>query len=149
MQITGLDPAPFASLFTDDAALAARNGRRVIADAPIGFPCRVSLEDAQPGDELVLVNYAHHVVDTPYRASGPIYVRRGAKQFSSNALPAMLRKRLLSVRAYDATGILVEADVCPGSDVDPLIARMLADEAVGYLHVHLAKPGCFACRIDR
>jgi len=149
MQITGLDPAQFDSLFTDDAALAARHGRKVIADAPVGFPCRVSLEDARPGDELVLVNHAHHVVDTPYRASGPIYVRRNATRFSGTTLPAMLRTRVLSVRAYSATGNLVEADVCPGSDVDPIIARMLADDAVGYLHVHLAKPGCFACRIDR
>src|SRR5262249_195367 len=130
-------------------ALAARHGRRVVADAPIGFPCRVSLEDARPGDELVLVNYAHHVVDTPYRASGPIYVRRNAAQYSGTRLPEILRNRILSVRAYDATGILVEADVCPGSDVDPMIARMLANDEVGYLHVHLAKPGCFACRIDR
>jgi hypothetical protein len=148
MQVTGLDPTAFESLFNDDAALAERGGRKVIADGP-GYPCRVSLEDARAGDELVLVPYAHHVVDTPYRASGPVYVRRGATRFSGTALPAMLRTRILSVRAYDAHGNLVDADVCPGSDVDPIIARMLADDAIGYLHVHLAKPGCFACRIDR
>jgi hypothetical protein len=148
MQITGLDPAQFAPLFTDDAALAARGGRKVIADGP-GYPCRVSLEDARAGDELVLVPYAHHVVDSPYRASGPVYARRDAARFSGTALPAMLRTRILSLRAYDRDGNLVEADVCPGSDVDPIIARMLASDVVGYLHVHFAKPGCFACRIDR
>ena len=148
MQVTGLDPAQFASLFTDDVSLVARGGRKVIAHGP-GYPCRVSLEDARAGDELVLVPYAHHVVDTPYRASGPVYVRRGAKQWAGTALPEMLRTRMLSVRAYDPRGDLVDADVCPGTDVDPIIGRMLADRAIGYLHVHFAKPGCFACRIDR
>ena len=148
MQITGLDPSQFASLFTDDAALAALGGRKLIADGP-GHPCRVSLEDTRAGDDLVLVPYSHHVVDTPYRGSGPIYVRRGATQFVGTTLPPLLRTRLLSVRGYDARGNLVEADVCPGSDADPLIARMLADDAIAYLHVHYAKPGCFACRIDR
>src|SRR5215470_56363 len=148
MQITGLDPAQFATLFTDDAALAARNGRRVIADGP-GYPCRVSLEEARAGDELVLLNFEHQPAASPYRARGPIYVRRGATRFAGTEIPELLRSRLLSVRAYDDRGNIAEADVCPGTDVEPVIHRMFGDATVAYLHVHFAKPGCFACRIDR
>src|SRR5262245_20221876 len=119
MQITGLDPAQFAPLFTDDAALAALNGRRVIADDSGGFPCRVSLEDARAGDELVLFTFEHQPTTSPYRARGPIYVRRGATRFAGTEIPDLLRSRLLSVRAYDDRGNIVEADVCPGTDVEP------------------------------
>ncbi|HEV7555255.1 MAG TPA: DUF1203 domain-containing protein, partial [Kofleriaceae bacterium] len=55
----------------------------------------------------------------------------------------------LSVRAYSAAGDLVTADVCEGVALDELVARQFAEAEVGYIHVHFAKPGCFACRIDR
>ena len=79
--IRGLSPEPFRPLFAlDDAALAARNIRRVIADSDRGFPCRVTLQDARQGETLLLLPYLHHDVAGPYRASGPIYVREAAMQ---------------------------------------------------------------------
>ena len=148
--IRGLDPERFAPLFTDPIQLAARGGRRVLADAPTGFPCRVSLADARPGDELVLVPFEHHAAASPYRASGPIFVRRGAEVFDAvDRVPEMLRSRQLSVRAYDARGDLVRAEVCPGAELEPTIEELFAAPEIRTLHVHFAKPGCFACRVDR
>ena len=80
-RVIALDPSQFAPLFDlDDQALLARGMRRVIADRHPGFPCRVSLVDAEPGEELLLLPFQHLDVDSPYRASGPIYVRRGAER---------------------------------------------------------------------
>ena len=150
MHILGLDPNRFDPWFDlDDAELAARGARRVIADSSPGYPDRVSLADASVGDELLLVPFAHHVTDTPYRASGPVFVRRGVRQYDADRIPDALRSRTLSVRAYSAAGDLVTADVCEGVALDTVVARQFAELEVGYIHVHFAKPGCFACRIDR
>ena len=149
--IRGLEPERFTSLFTDPIQLAARGGRRVVADAPTGFPCRVSLEDARPGDELVLVPFEHHATPSPFRASGPIYVRRHAPApFDAiDRVPAMLRTRQLSVRGYDVYGNLAAAELGPGTELEALIAALFGQPEVSYLHVHFAKPGCFACRVTR
>ena len=149
--IRGLDPKLFAPYFAvSDAELAALHARRVIADGP-GYPCRVSLVDASPGDELVLCHHAHHDVASPYRAAGPIFVRRAATASASfvDVVPPVLATRLLSVRAYDAAGDLVAAEVVPGAELRAQIERMFGDPAVAYLHAHNARPGCFAARIDR
>jgi hypothetical protein len=148
--ITGLDPAAFASYFAmSDAELAAAGARRVVADGD-GYPCRVSLVDAAPGEELVLCPFTHHDTASPYRAAGPIYVRRGAtRAVHVDEVPRVLSSRLLSVRAYDATGDMQAADVIAGGELAAHVVRMLADPAIAYLHVHNARPGCFAARIDR
>lgn len=151
-QITGLSPESFQSLFElSDAELKKRGIRRCIADEKPGFPCRVSLEDAEPGEELLLLPFEHQGSDSPYRASGPIFVRRAVTQrFSAvNTIPEQLRLRFLSVRAYDSLGMMREADVCDGKELETMINRYFTDPAVEYLHVHNARPGCFACRIDR
>lgn len=151
-QLRGLDPARFQPLFElPDEALAARGMRRLRADAPIGYPCRTSLVDAAVGDELLLLSFEHQPADSPYRAAGPIFVRRGVDRAACFAgeLPAYLTDRLLSVRAYDATDSIVAAEVVPGAEAAPLFERLLARGDVAYLHVHFARHGCFACRVDR
>jgi hypothetical protein len=149
--VSSLPLEPFAPLFAlDDAALAARDMLRVVADARFAFPCRVSLEDAEPGERLILLNYEHQPAESPFRASHAIYVREGATPAAaSDALPPALRRRLLSLRAFDQAGMLRDADVTPGAEAEPVIVRMLADPGVAYLHAHYAKPGCYAARIDR
>jgi hypothetical protein len=150
--LRGLEPALFEKLFDlDDAALAVRGMRRVKSDAPVGFPCRISLEDAPVGEELLLLPFTHQDGATPYRASGPIFVRRGRSQAARmvNELPTYLTLRPLSVRAYDAADEMVDAEVVDGREAAPLIERYLARADVAYLHVHFARRGCFACRIDR
>ena len=149
---TGLPLSPFEPFFAlDDDALAARGMRRVTADAKPGFPCRVSLADAEPGERLILLPFEHQPAHSPYRASGPIFVREAARApFDEvGVVPPVLRGRQLSVRAYDAAGLMVDADVLGGDDVERTIARFFACADVAYLHVHNAKRGCYACRIDR
>jgi len=148
--IAGLDPAPFQHYIAmSDGELAALHARRVISDGD-GQPCRVSLVDAAAGEELLLVHYMHHAVDTPYRASGPIYVRRAAtRSVFVDEVPLLLRTRVLSLRAYDAAGFMREAAVMPGAELEMHVARMFADAKTVYLHAHYAQPGCFAARIDR
>jgi len=151
-RFAALSYAPFASLFDlDDAALEARGARRMVVEETPGTPCRVSLQDAEIGETVILVPFAHHDVASPYRASGPIFVRKGARAatYAPGEVPPLLRHRLLSVRAYDREGMMVEADVAAGSELEPVLQRMLALDRVAYLHVHNAKPGCFACAVER
>ena len=151
-QISALRRDDFRELFSlDDEALALRGAKRYIADRKPGFPCRVSLEDAEPGEHVVLVPFHHQSTRTPYRASGPIFVREAAQTASlpPDVVPAVLHTRLLSVRAYDALDLMTDADVVDGRELDSLLTRMLERDGVSYLHIHFARPGGYACRVDR
>lgn len=147
----GLPPSQFEPLSAlDDAELEARGMRRMTADAKPGFPCRVSLEDAEPGERLILLPFEHQDANSPYRASGPIFVREDVARFdAAGVVPSVLRGRLLSLRAYDEAGFIVDADVVQGDEVETAIERFFARDDVGYIHIHNAKRGCFACRIER
>jgi Protein of unknown function (DUF1203) len=151
-RITGLPADLFRPLFgLPDDALARRGARRVVADAAPGFPDRVELRDAEPGETLILVNHVHLPLDTPYRASHAVYVLENAGETFDrvNELPPVLRVRLLSLRAFDAAQMLVDADVVQGRDAEPAIERLLANPRTAYLHAHYAKAGCYAARIER
>ena len=151
-QVSGLPVAQFAPLFgLSDAELAQRDIVRQTADMSPGFPCRVSLRDAEPGETLLLLNFEHLAVASPYRSRHAIYVREYAEnaRVAVDEIPAVLRLRLLSLRAFDERGMLLDADVVNGHEVEPLIERMLGQTGVEYIHVHNAKPGCFAARVDR
>ncbi len=151
-QLVGLPHEPFEPLFQlPDAELAARGMRRTVATAGSGFPCRVSLEDAAAGDELMLLPYEHQPANSPYRASGPIFVRRHARQ---RALPVgtvtpYVTTGLMSVRAYDGQHLIVDAAVCEGTHVADEIRRQFANGEVEYIHLHNARRGCFSCRVER
>ena len=151
-QISGLPLARFAPLFAlSDAELAKRNiVRQVVATSP-GTPCRVSLQDAEPGEKVLLLNYEHLPVTSPYRASHAIFVRENAVEAKPqvNEIPEVLGRRLLSLRAYDSKGMMLAADVVQGREMQSVIEAMFADANVEYIHAHNAKPGCFAARIDR
>ena len=148
--VHGLSPEPFQPLYgLSDDELAARRARRVVVDGT-GFPERIEMRDAQAGETLLLVNFEHQSADTPYRASHAVYVREGATEtWSGDRLPEVLRKRLLSLRAFSADGSMVDADVIEGREAEQLIERLLGDERVAYIHAHYARPGCYAARIDR
>lgn len=151
-RFTGLSPKQFAPLFAlSDSELLARGMRRVVADSKPGFPCRVSLEDAEPGERLILLPFDHQPAHSPYRASGPIFVRENAREaFDGHGeIPSVLSNRLLSLRGYDAQDLIVEADVVEGDCAADAIERLFARDEVRYIHVHNAKRGCFACRVDR
>ena len=151
-QFIALPSEQFAPLFNkSDAELQPINARRMVVDQKPGYPCRVSLADAEVGETVLLVQFNHHDVTSPYRASGPIFVRRGVKTASPlvDEIPAMFRHRLLSIRGYDAAAMLVAAEVVNGSELEDAIRRLFAGEKVSYLHIHNAGPGCYNCRVVR
>ncbi len=135
----------------DDSELLKHGARRVIADKHPGFPCRVSLVDAEPGERLLLLPFMHHDVASPYRASGPIFVRELAQEASlpPGEIPQVATTRLLSVRAYDADGIMVNCEVAQGPDLPKQIDHFLANRKISYLHLHNARAGCYSCRVER
>ena len=150
--LRGLEPALFEPLFAlDEGTLAHRGMRWLSVDEPVGFPCRISLEDAPVGERVLLLPFVHQDSRSAYRASGPIFVRRGMREARrmTGELPPYLTRRILSVRAYDAMDDMVEAEIVEGARAAPLIERFLARDEVSYLHLHFAKRGCYACRVEK
>lgn len=151
-RITGLDPAPFRHLYgLPEEALAAYGAKRYIADTRPGFPDRVEIRDAAPGETVLLLNYEHQPANTPYRSRHAIFVREGAERVYNavDTIPESLSVRPISLRAFNAAGEMVDADLADGGELEPLIARFFANPEVAYLHAHYAKRGCYAARIDR
>lgn len=149
--ITGLDPDRFAPLFAmDDAELAAHNARRVTATADRGFPCRISLEDARAGEELILLHHISHDVETPYRNAYAIYVRPGVVAATyRDALPPVFAGRPLALRGFDGDGMLQDARLAGPGEADGAIRDLFADDRIAYIDAHNAAHGCFAARIER
>jgi hypothetical protein len=150
-RVTGLSPEPFRHLFgLSPEALAVHGARRYVCDGP-GFPDRIEISDAAPGETLLLVNYVHQPADTPYRASHAIFVRERdvAPTYMIDDIPAAMRVRPLSLRAFDSDDLMVDGDLVDGREAETLINRFLADPRVTYIHAHYAKRGCYAGRIER
>jgi Protein of unknown function (DUF1203) len=151
-KLVGLPAEIFAPLHAlSDAELAARNARRVVATTKPGYPCRVSLADAEIGEELLLLPFDHQPANSPYRSSGPIFVRKAALAagLEAGVIPDYVRTRLMSVRAYDDAHQISDAAVCEGSEVRSAIQAMFAHKEVAYIHLHNAKRGCFSCAVER
>lgn len=150
-RIRGLPAEDFAHWFAlGDAELAARQALRRRVDAPFAYPCRISLTDAAVGDEVLLINHEHLAVASPYRSRHAIYIRAGEQTCDAiDAVPDMLRRRLLSLRAFDAAGLMTGCDVVDGRDLEAGIAALFAEPQAEYLHAHFARPGCYAARIER
>src|SRR5579883_167753 len=151
-RIRGLPAEDFAHLFdlSDEALTALGAVRRIADERTPGYPCRVSLTDSQPGDELLLVNYEHHNVPSPYRMRFAIYVRRGEETLDAiDTVPEQLRRRQLAVRAFDAEAMMVGWELVEGKALEGAIERLFADPRAAYLHIHFAAPGCYAARVDR
>ncbi len=151
-QIRGLREEQFQPYFgRAPEALAEHGIERITVESQPGYPCRVSLKDVNIGETVLLMNYEHLPALSPYRSSHAIFVMEGASEFTpgKNQIPEMLRIRLLSVRAFDANGMMVDADAVNGHDLEPTIEGMLSVESVDFLHIHNAKRGCFLARVDR
>ncbi|HEX3881409.1 MAG TPA: DUF1203 domain-containing protein [Stellaceae bacterium] len=151
-RITGLPAEQFAPLFDlSDEALARRGAVRQVADGRCpGYPCRISLTDSEPGDELILVNHEHHPVDSPYRMRFAIYVRRGEETFDAvDRVPEQLRIRTLAARAFDTNAMMVGWELVDGRELEAAIERLFANPRAAYVHLHYAAPGCYAARVDR
>lgn len=149
--IHGLDPAQFAPLFAlSDAELSDRRATRVTAAADRGFPCRVSLRDAAEGDELILLHYTSHAVDTPYRSAYAIFVRKDAEPARFvDCLPPVFEGRPLGLRGFDVEGVLRDARLALPGEAEARIIDLLANPAIAYIHAHNAAHGCFAAKVER
>ena len=150
-RIRGLEPQQFAELFAlDDAGLAEQRSRSETAGDG-RYPCRVSLKDAEEGEELLLTHYTNHAVETPYRNAFAIYVRAAAQEPAEyvDTMPPILRKRPIAMRGYTEEGLLHRAALSVADDADQVARALLKDPEVAYIDAHNAMHGCFAARIER
>lgn len=150
-RIEGLAPAAFESLFSmTDGELAERDAVRVTADSAFGYPCRVSLRDADEGEELVLFNYVSHDVRTPFRTAYAIFVRKDATTATyADEMPAMLDTRTLGLRGFDEAGMLRAALLALPGEADSKIRELFDRDEIATIHAHNAAYGCFLARIER
>jgi len=150
--IAGLSPEPFRHLYgLSDEELSLQGVKRYVADKKPGFPDRVGMRDVEIGERVLLLNHVCQPANTPYRATHAIFVREGAETTYDRAgeIPEVLRIRPLSLRAFDAEHMMIDADLAEGEQVEPLIRRLLENPGVAYIHAHYAKRGCYAGKIDR
>jgi hypothetical protein len=147
----GLDPAPFRDLhFLSDDALAVKGVRRVHIESKHAAPCRISLDDAEVGESVLLLNYEHQPANTPYRQQGPIFVRETEQRFDRiGVIPAALARRTLSLRGFDSEDMMIEAELVEGAEAGAMIERIFANAHVAYIHAHYARRGCFAALVER
>lgn len=150
-RIEGLDPARFAHLIDrPDVVLAGHGVQRVTVTTSPGFPCRVTLEDASPGETVLLLSHTSQPVG-PFRSTHAIFVREQATQAATfvDRVPPVFAPRTLSLRGFDAQAMLIGAALAAPGDADPAIRAMLDNPAVQEIHVHNAAPGCFAAKVAR
>jgi hypothetical protein len=151
-RIVGLSRGQFERLFSlNEQELAAKRARRMIVDAKPGFPCRIGLADAEIGETVLLLPFIHHDVDSPYRASGPIFVRENADeaQLAPGEVPEVVSRRTISVRAYDKNGMMLDGAVIAGTALTAHIEELFANPKIAYLHLHNAGAGCYSCKVQR
>jgi len=150
-QIHALSPAQFEPLFAlSDRELAKVRATRMIADGKPGYPCRVSLVDAEIGETVILVNFEHQSADSPFKSAHAIFVRENAEQVFPDigVVPELFETRLISIRAFDDKHYMVNADVVDGFRLAEQIPVMLSDSRCAYLHLHNAKLGCFIAQVS-
>ena len=151
-RISGLDPADFAALRgADEVTLAAHNATRVTATSKPGFPCRVTLDDAELGESLILLHHVSHDVATPFRSAYAIYVREVAERAATfvDELPPVFANRPLAFRGFDSEGMLRNASLAAPGEADAAIRALFDAPEIAYIDAHNAAHGCFAARVER
>ena len=151
-RIIGIDPAPYRHLYgLTEAELAEHKVVRMTVTAKPSFPCRVSLTDRDIGEQVLLLSHVSHDVTGPYRASHAIFVTEGeieAAEFVDD-VPPVFATRVLSLRGFDAGGMMVDALLTQPGEADAGIRKLFANDAIETIHAHNATRGCFAARIER
>ena len=151
-RFSGVEPSQFAHLVgLGDEELAAHGAVRMFANGQPTFPCRIQLDDAAAGEPLLLVNHVSHDGNNPYRASHAIFVSETALEAASyeDEIPPALNRRILSLRAFDRDGMMVDAALAQPGEADPVVRRMLDSPAVDHVDAHTAIRGCFMARAER
>jgi hypothetical protein len=150
--VRGLDPTPYQPLFgLSDEELAARGVVRMTVTEKPSFPCRITLEDRDVGETVLLLNHVSHDVANPYRASHAIFVGEGASAAAEyvDDVPPVFAPRVLSLRGFDSMGMMVEASLAQPGEADAGIRELLSNPVVETIHAHNATRGCFAAMIER
>jgi hypothetical protein len=151
-RIKGLDPAPFRHLYNrSDGELAELGIVRMTVTEKPSFPCRISLTDRDVGEAVLLLNHVSHDVANPYRASHAIFVTEGAEQAAEfvDQVPPVFTSRVLSLRGFDAAGMMTDALVAQPGEADAAIRKLFENPDVQTIHAHNAARGCFAAKIER
>lgn len=150
-RIVGLAPEAYAHLWRASAQELEQVGaRRMVVTEKPGAPCRVSLDDAEIGEDVILLSHEHQPNATAYRQQGPIFIRDIGRRFDqANSIPPAFARRPLSLRAFDDAHMMVDAELTDGAEAGGLIERLLANPAVAYIHAHYARRGCYAGLIER
>jgi hypothetical protein len=151
-KIMALSYNQFADLFLLSRLELKKIGAvKMIVDKTPGFPCRVSLQDATIGEEVLLLPFQHHKTTSAYQSTGPIFVRKNAIEatLGLNEIPTMLLHRLLSLRCYNKEGIMIHATVVEGEVLSETLQELFTDNKIAYVHIHNAKPGCYNCIAER
>jgi len=149
--VRGLDPAPFRPLFgLTDQQLGERGIVRMTVDSPT-YPCRVSLKDRAIGEKVLLLNHVSHEVANAYRASHAIFVAEGEDEAAEyvDEVPPVFETRVLSLRGFDATGMMADAILTQPGEADAGIRRLFDNPAIETIHAHNATRGCFSAKIER
>jgi hypothetical protein len=151
-RITGIDPAPYRHLCgLSDEELASHGIVRMTVTAKPSFPCRVSLTDREIGESVLLLNHVSHDVANPYRASHAIFVTEGAEEAATyvDEVPPVFGPRVLSLRAFDGHGMMVDAALTQPGEADAGIRKLFENPEITTIHAHNATRGCFAAKIER
>ena len=150
--ITGLAPQTFSHLFgLPEEVLSQQNIVRKTVDAKPGYPCRITLQDAEPGETVLLLNHESHPAATPYASRYAIFVRESAEaaQTYSDVLPPVFRNRPIALRLFSGEGMLTGADLGVNEALHDKIVAAFARPEVAYIHAHNAMHGCFVAEIRR
>ena len=150
--ISGIKQHEIQHLYSlSEQELKSEGIAKIMVDEKPGYPCRVSLEDANVGEEILAFNYEHHKTNSPYRSSGPVFVRFNIDEakLKKNEIPKMLLHRYLSLRIYDNQGMMINASTIDGVNLVSAIQENFDNQKAEYIHVHNAKPGCYNCQINK
>lgn len=117
-----------------------------------GNPCRHCLQQIADGDDKLVLSYRPFTGLQPYAESGPIFLHaRDCERYTGDALPAWFAFMAPAlVRGYDRRDWIVYAtgSVVDGRELEAACRRILANDAVAYVHIR-SKFNCFQCRVER
>jgi len=149
--VRGLDPAAYRHLFGQpDEELAKQGVVRMTVTEPT-FPCRVSLTDRAIGEKVLLLNHVSHDVANPYRTTHAIFVTETEQEPAEfvDRVPPVFESRVLSLRGFDADGMMSDAILTEPGEADAGIRKLFANPEISTIHAHNATRGCFSAKIER
>ena len=113
-----------------------------------GEPLRCCLRFATAGEAIMLISYAPFEHASVWTEVGPVYVHAEtcAGWADNGQLPGQLSRGPRVLRTYTAEKTMNYAHntvVTDQSDIEPIVARLLAEPDVAIVHVRTLAPQCF------